>query len=68
MVADLMPRIDDFLVEVGVQLDILAEYEEGGFGIVFFQSRENPLGDTRCRTVVEGQNEVLIRPLSRFES
>ena len=62
MVADLMPRIDDFLVEVGVQLDILAEYEEGGFGIVFFQSRENPLGDTRCRTVVEGQKYSVIIP------
>ena len=60
VVAHLVPGVENALVEVGIHLDVLAQHEEGRFGIVLVQRRKNPLRDARRGTVVEGQEHAVL--------
>jgi len=60
VVAHLVPGVENPPVEVGIHLDVLAQHEEGGFGIILVQRRENPLRDTGRRSVVEGEENPLL--------
>ena len=59
MVANLMPGIDNTLIEIGIGLDVLAQTEERRFGIILVERGEDPLRNARGRTIVERQKNIL---------
>ena len=59
VVANLMPLVQNTLVQVGIHLGILAQHEEGGLGIVAVEGLEYPLRNARRGAIVKGEVDAL---------
>jgi hypothetical protein len=53
VVADGVATSYNLIHEIGVELRIVAQAEEGGFGTIVVQNVQNLLGDTGGRPIVE---------------
>lgn len=61
MISDFMPGTEYPFGQIRISDNILAHHKKTGFGIMRFQAIQNPGGEDRRRTVVEGQKHRIDR-------
>ena len=60
VISDSVAFVNDFLKDIGMFSDIVTYTKEGGFGIITFQHAQNPGGYFRDRTIIEGEENLLV--------
>lgn len=60
VVSDSVPFFEDFIHEFGVEFGVVAEAEEGCFGIILVENLKYLFGDFGCGTVVEGEIDAIL--------